>query len=134
MLIKRRGHLGRAGIFGAALCAFGLAVLALAAIVQELFYEGDFWLMPAFVVPGVAALAVGLALVGWAVLRSRLLPTWSGVSLLAGALLLLGANEQTAAVLLAVPFGLAWVATGATLLQRRNSFTSPAPDAGAQAA
>lgn len=115
MLIKRRSRLGRTGILGAALCAFGLAVLALAAIVQELSYEGDFWLMPAFVVPGAAALAGGLALVSWTVLRSRLLPTWSGGSLLAGALLLLGANEQTAAVLLAVPFGLAWVATGITL-------------------
>jgi hypothetical protein len=29
---------------------------------------------------------------------------------------LLGANEQTSAVLLAVPFGVAWLATGAALL------------------
>ena len=54
---------------------------------QELVYVSDFRWMPAFVVPGITALAVGLALVGWTVVRSRVVPSWVGVSLLVGALL-----------------------------------------------
>jgi hypothetical protein len=54
--------------------------------------------------------------VGWTVLRSGILPTWLGVALLVSALLLPAANEQTSAVLLAIPFGLAWATTGLILL------------------
>ena len=123
LLIRRRGHLGRTGVVGAAACGFGVAVLAVALALQELVYGSDFRWMPAFVVPGVTALAVGLALVGWTVVRSRVVPSWVGVSLLIGAVLLVGANEQTAAVLLAVPFGIAWLATGAALMLRRREAT-----------
>lgn len=133
-LVKRRDRLGWTGVLGAASGAFGIAVLGSAAAVQELFYEGDFPLMPVFVGPGVLALAGGLGLVGWRVLRSRVVPTWSGVAVLVGAALLLGANEQTSAVLLAVPFGAAWGAAGATLLLRGARVTSTAPDATAPVA
>ena len=70
---------------------------------------------------------MGLALVAWTVLRSRVVPTWAGVGLLVGAVLLLGTNEQTAAVLLAVPFGVAWLATGAALMLRRHEGAPATP-------
>ena len=117
-LIKRQNGLSWSGRLGALLCGLGMVALVVVATVQELFYHGDFPWMPGFVVPGMLALAVGLALVGWTLLRSSVLPTWLGVVLLASALLLLGANEQTSAVLLAIPFGLAWATTGAMLLLR----------------
>ncbi|GAA2153729.1 hypothetical protein GCM10009844_38580 [Nocardioides koreensis] len=127
LLVRRRNELGRTGVLGAAACGFGIGALALAAGVQALAYDGDFPWMPAFVGPGVAALVVGLALVAWTVLRSRVVPTWAGIGLLIGAVLLLGTNEQTTAVLLAVPFGVAWLATGAALLLRRPEGAPAAP-------
>ena len=128
-LVRRRGRLGWTGAVGATACAVGIVLLALATALQEIFYDGDFAWMPVFVGPGVIALAVGLALVGWTIRRSRVVPSWAGVCMLVGALLLLGANEQTAAVLLAAPFGLAWLATGAALLSGR-SWSAPAAEVG----
>lgn len=126
LLIRRHGRLGWTGVVGATACGVGVVTLALAAALQEVLYDGDFPWMPTFVGPGVIALAAGLALVGWTVLRSRVVPPSVGVSLLIGAVLLVGANEQTAAVLLAVPFGVAWLATGAALMLRRDGTTSVA--------
>ena len=61
--------------------------------------------MPGLVVPGVLLLGLGLALTAWVVLRARILAVPLSLSLLATALLLPFANEQTSRVLLAVPFG-----------------------------
>lgn len=77
--------------------------------------------MPVFVVPGLVALVVGLALLGWTILRSGILPKWLGAVLLFSAVLMLGTNEQTARVLLAAPFGLVWAAAGLALLPRHAS-------------
>jgi hypothetical protein len=124
LLIRRHSRLGWTGVVGATACGVGVVTLAVAAGLQELLYDGDFPWMPAFVGPGVIALVAGLALVGWTVLRSRVVPPSVALSLLIGAVLLVGANEQTAAVLLAVPFGLAWLATGAALMLRRDGTSS----------
>src|SRR6476620_6038465 len=59
VLVRRHGRMGRAGVAGALACALGLALLAVASAIQALFYDGDFPLMPGFVLPGVAALVVG---------------------------------------------------------------------------
>ena len=126
VLIRRHGSLGWTGVVGATACGFGVAVLGLGIALQRLVYGPDFHWMPLFVAPGVTALVVGLALVGWTVLRSRVVPSWVGVGLLVGAVLLLGVNEQTGAVLLAVPFGMAWLAAGAALLLRRGEATPAA--------
>jgi hypothetical protein len=123
LLIRRHSRLGWTGVVGATACGAGVVTLASAAALQELLYDGDFPWMPAFVGPGVIALAAGLTLVSWTVLRSGVVPPWVGVSLLVGAVLLVGANEQTAAVLLAVPFGMAWLALGAALMLRRDMTT-----------
>lgn len=61
----------------------GVAVLVLAMLLQSVFFEGDFGPMPYFVVPGLAALVVGVVVLALTVLRSGILPFWA-----AGALLL----------------------------------------------
>jgi hypothetical protein len=121
LLVRRTGRLGRMGVAGAALCGLGVLTLAVAVVLQELVYGEDWDGMPYAVGPGVAALVVGAVLLGWTVLRSSLLPRWSGIALIVGALLLLGSNEQTSAVLLAVPLGLAWAATGLVLVLRAQA-------------
>ncbi len=123
VLTRRQGRLGRTGVIGASAAGLGITVLVLAVALQGLFFGQDFRWMPAFVVPGVTSLAAGLALLGWTVLRSRVLPAWLALWLIVGAVLLVGANEQTAAVLLALPFGVAWLATGAALLVHRSEET-----------
>ena len=67
------------------------------------------------VVPGLLALVVGFVVAGIAILRARVLPRWVAVLIVVGALAMLGANEQTARVLLMIPFGVAWVAVGYVL-------------------
>jgi hypothetical protein len=129
LLVRRHGRLGRMGVVGATFCGVGVVVLGLAAALQQFVFGVDFRWMPAFVLPGVAALVVGLALVAATVLRSRILPSWVGAGLLIGAVLLVGANEQTAAILLAVPFGLALLAAGATLLLRQPEAVAATPTA-----
>lgn len=128
VLIRRQARLGWTGGLGAASCAIGVAVLALGSALQSLFFAGDFPLMPLFVLSGVPAFAAGGVLLGWTVLRSRVLPMWSGLSLLLGALFLLGADEQTSVVLFAAPLGLAWVAIGVNLLLRGVRVPSGARD------
>ena len=90
----------------------------LAGVAQSIFYNGDFWAMPYFVVPAALALVAGFVLLGVAILRLGVLPRWSAALLIAGALALLGMNEQTTQVLLAIPFGVAWAAIGAVLWSR----------------
>lgn len=127
VMIRQRGPLPRTAVVGAALATTGLVVLAGAVSVQALLFpDGDFDLMPFLVGPGVLLLAAGLAAVGWTVLRSGVLPRWAGASLLVGAVLILGSNEQTNAVLLAVPFGIAWIASGLALVARRSGPAAPA--------
>lgn len=116
--VRSTGPLGRVGTIGAALCGLGTLSLATGVALQQLAADGDFDRMPWFVGPGVALIALGAGLVGWTVLRSSVVPRWAGAALIVGAALLILANEQTAAVLLAVPFGLAWSTTGAALLLR----------------
>jgi hypothetical protein len=71
--------------------------------------------MPYFFIPGGLALVAGFMLLGLAILRARVLPRWTAGLLIVGALAMLGFNDQTAQVLLAIPFGVAWVAVGYAL-------------------
>ncbi len=114
-LVRRYGRFGRMGRAGAAIGAFGATLLVFAGLVQGIFFGGDFPLMPYFVIPGGLALIVGVLLVGVAVLRAGVLPRWVAVLVIVGALFMLLANEQTARVLLTIPFGVAWVAVGYAL-------------------
>lgn len=110
--VGRFGTLGRAGLGSA---ATGIVVLLLALLVQTIFFRGDFPLMPNFVIPAGLALVVGVVLLGITILRSGVLPRWTAALLIIGALAMLGVNDQNERILLAIPFGLAWIAVGYVL-------------------
>ncbi len=114
-LVRRYGRFGRAGKAGVLIGAAGAALLAIATLAQAIFFSGDFALMPYLVVPGLLALVVGFLLLGIAILRAGVLPRWVAALVIVGALFMLGTNEQTARVLLTIPFGVAWVAVGYAL-------------------
>ncbi len=112
-LVRRSGHFGKAGVL---IGAVGAALLVIATLIQVIFFGGDdFPLWPHFVITSLLALVVGFVLVGIAILRAGVLPRWVAVLIIVGALLMLAANEQTARVLLMIPFGVAWVAVGYVL-------------------
>lgn len=115
VLVRRAGRFGTLGKVATVLALVGGSVLMLAGLVQALVFDGDFLLMPYFVIPGVASLIIGLVLLAATVLRSGVLPRWAAVSLLVGAVAMVGFNEQTRAAWLALPFGLAWIAVGYAL-------------------
>ncbi|MDO3397521.1 hypothetical protein QWJ41_17475 [Nocardioides sp. SOB44] len=125
-VLAQIGELGWIGVAGLATCASGIVVLAVMAL--PTFQDQTRPL------PGLVAVAVGLALVGWTVLRSSVVPTWTGIGLLAGVLLLAGVSEQNSRVLLALPFGIAWLIAGVVLLQRFRTEveTDPHPASGAR--
>ena len=94
-----------------------LLILLGVAFVVSTFVDNDWNGMPGLVVPGIVLVATGLVLVAWAVLRAGVLPRWTALLLVASAVLLPFANEQTSRILLAVPFGLCWMVAGAVLLR-----------------
>lgn len=110
--------------------ALGSALLLAAVLIQAILFAGDFWDMPYFVIPALLALVVGFLLLGWAILRSGVLLRWCAALLIAGTLALLGMNEQTVQVLLAIPFGVAWAVLGAVLWSRRDGAATAAPVTG----
>ena len=123
--LRRRGRLGRVGLVGLGAVVAGVGSLAVGGLLAALVYGPDFEAMPAFVIPGVILVVVGVVLLAVAVLRSGILPRWAGVSLMVAAALLLLANDQTAAVLFGLPFGIAWILVGVAQL-RRNAVIEPA--------
>ena len=114
VLARGLGGLGRTGLVAVLMGALGCVLLLSAGVVSGLV-NSDWNGMPGLVVPGVIFLAVGAAILGWVLFRTKVLPTWLAVLLLCTALLLPFANEQTSRILLAVPFGLAWFVAGVTL-------------------
>lgn len=105
----RHTKLVNAGLITA---AAGFAILLVGVLIQALFFSGDLPWMPFIVIPGVIGVIAGFVLIGIFVLRSGLLPRWLGIFLVVSAVLLVAANEQTAAVLFAIPFGLAVTTVG----------------------
>ena len=112
-LLSRSGELHWSGIAGVSLIGLGVAALLVMSLPQ--IREQT---RPA---PALVAIAVGLALVGWSVLRSSVVPTWAGLGLLGGILLLAAYTEQTSRVLFALPLGLVWLAIGVVLVGRAPS-------------
>ena len=122
-LVIRARNAGRFGVLGktgAAVGAVGVALPVIGSLVQGILYDGDYPLMPYFVIPGVLALVVGFVLLGIAVLRARVLPRWAAVLLVVSSLAMLGFNDQNAQALMAVPFGVAWMAVGYVLWSDRE--------------
>ena len=120
LLARASGRLGPAGRAGLVLGLAGVGLLLAGGLAQALLFGGDFPAMPLFVLPGMLALVTGFLLLGVAVLRAGAVPRWAGGLLMVGALALLGFNDQNAQALLAVPFGLAWVAVGTALWSGRG--------------
>ena len=108
---RNGGRFGRSGRPGPTAIAAGAALLA-AGMALDVW---DFGLVPAFIIRGFLAVIAGLLLLGVAVLRAGALPRWAGVLLIVGALAMLGFNDQNWQALMAVPFGVAWVAVGYAL-------------------
>ncbi len=126
------GRFGRIGRVGLAASGTGVVTVIIASLVQSIFFNNDFWAMPYFVIPAALALVIGCVLLGVAILRSGVLPRWAAALVIIGALALLGMNEQNAQVLLAIPFGIAWVAVGYVLrkgeqLGRAGATGAPLP-------
>ena len=71
--------------------------------------------MPFFLAPGGLALIIGMLLLGVATLRAGVLPRWSAALLIIGAVAMLAFNDQNARALMAIPFGIAWMAVGYAL-------------------
>jgi hypothetical protein len=112
VLARSVGRFGKMGKTGVVIGAVGAALIVIASLIQAVFFGGDFPLMPFFVLPGLLAVVVGFVLLGVAILRARVLPRWAAAVLIVGALAMLGANEQTAWVLMSIPLGIAWVTVG----------------------
>ena len=68
--------------------------------------------------PGLIVLVLGLAVAGIGIARSGVFPVPVGMLIFFSALLLLGANDQDARVLLCVPMGAAAILMGALALRR----------------
>src|SRR5918999_705461 len=112
---RNAGRLGRLGWIGSVASGVGVAALVISGLIQDVFYGGDFPLMPFLVIPAGLVLLVGFLLLGITILRARVLPLWVTVLLVVGTLALLVFNDQNAQVFLAIPFGIAWVAVGYVL-------------------
>ncbi len=129
---RTMGGFGRLGSVGLIAITAGVVTVVIAGLVQGIFYNGDFWAMPYFVIPAALVLVVGFVLLGVAILRSGVLPRWAAALVIIGALALLGMNEQNTQVLLAIPFGVAWVTVGYVLwkgeqLGRAGATGAPLP-------
>jgi hypothetical protein len=127
LLSRSAGRWTRTGSIGVHVGVVGLVVLLAAGVAQAALFDGSFSLMPYFVLPGMVALVLGFLLVGVAILRARVLPRWLGVLLILASLTMLGSNEQTATVLLLIPFGLAWMAAGYVLWSRGTGLVDRRP-------
>jgi hypothetical protein len=124
IVVRGGDRLGPQGLVGLRVSMAGAALLLIAGLAQAIFFAGDFPYMPLFVLSGGLALVIGFLLLGVAIVRSRLLPRWSGLLLVLGALGMLGFNDQNAQALLAIPFGFAWVAIGYVLCSDGGEWSS----------
>lgn len=118
--IRATGRFGRIGRVGLIASAAGVLTIIVALLIQSIFFGGDFWAMPYFVIPAGLAVVVGVVLLGVAILRSGVLPRWAAALLILGTLNMLGMNEQNTQVLMAIPFGAAWAVVGYVLWSRRG--------------
>lgn len=112
VLVRHEGRLGRTGVVGLFAATLGLSLLLVAWVGVAASLGDDFPWIPLLVLPGLAAAIVGFLLLGSSILRSGVLPRGSGMLLIAGSLVLFASNERTAAALLSIPFGIAWIVIG----------------------
>ena len=110
-LLLNTSGLGRLGRTGLVFIAVGAALGAVGMVLNV----RDSSLVPAFIIPGLLAVIAGFLLLSVAALRSGTLPRWASVPLVIGALAMLGFNDQNWQALMAIPFGVGWMAVGYAL-------------------
>ena len=101
---------------GVALSGVGVALFVVGTVLTAI--SEAFWVL---MLPAGLALIVGLVLTGIAAFRTGALPRWAAALLVVGSLAMLGFNDQNAEVLMAVPFGISWIAVGYALWSDRSS-------------
>ncbi|WP_461174182.1 hypothetical protein M1D93_05645 [Arthrobacter sp. Z1-9] len=116
LLARRSGHHRKLANAGLLTAAVGFILLFAGSLIQTAVFAGDFPGMPFFVIPGLLAAITGFLMIGVFILRAGVFPRWLGIFFVVSSFGLLAANEQTPAVLLAIPFGLAMVAAGYFML------------------
>lgn len=121
LLARRSGQRRKLATTGLITAAAGFVLLFAGEIIQSAF----------FVVPGMLAVIAGFLMIGVLILRSGIFPRWLGILFLVSTVALLAANEQTPAVLLAIPFGLAMMTAGYFMVSGggRTGAAPPAPSA-----
>jgi hypothetical protein len=122
---RHAGRFGRLGWAGLIAIALGIALLAVGVVVLNAWNSS---LVPAFVISGGIFMLVGFLLIGLTLLMARVLPRWAAVLLVVGTLAMLGFNDQNWRALMAVPFGVAWVAVGYALRSDRGEITAADTD------
>jgi hypothetical protein len=93
--VRNAGRLGRLGKAGIVVAAIGAALPVIGGLVQGILFDGDYPLVPLFVIPGVLALVVGFVLLGLAVLQAGVLPRWAAVLLVVGRWRCWGSTTRT---------------------------------------
>ncbi len=112
---RNTGCFGRLTRAGVALYVVGVGLLVLGMGLTAI--SEAFWVL---MLPAGLALVIGLTLTGIATLRTGVLPRWSALLLILGSLAMLFFNDQTAQALMAIPFGIGWVAVGYALRSGRG--------------
>ncbi len=107
------GRLVKAGV---ALYVVGITLFVVGTVLNAI--SEAFWVL---MLPAGLAMIVGLVLTGIAVFRTGVLPRWVAVLIVIGSLAMLGFNDQNAEVLMAIPFGIAWIAVGYALWSGRDA-------------
>ena len=101
---------------GVSLYFVGVALFVVGTVLTAI--SEAFWLL---MLPAGLALIVGLVLTGLGALKTGILPRWAAALLVVGSLAMLGFNDQNAQVLVAIPFGIGWIALGFALWSDRSS-------------
>lgn len=101
----------RFGGRGSRLVRIAALVAAVALLVGVGLTPVFFWLAFAAMVVAILAFAV----TGAGLMKSRILPAWSGALLVLTSLLLFGFNTENEQVLFAIPFGATWMVLGLLL-------------------
>lgn len=92
-------------------------IAVLGVVVTAVFLRGDSSLVYFLaVLPGLLLGMLAFAVTGAGLMRSRVLPAWSGALLVLTSLLLFGFNTEDERILFAIPFGLTWMVLGGLLL------------------
>ncbi|MDQ5861698.1 MAG: hypothetical protein M3536_05485 [Actinomycetota bacterium] len=128
LLARRSGQYLKLANAGLITAAVGFMLLFTGMLIQTAFFAGDFPGMPYFVIPGLLAVIAGFLMIGVFILRSGVLPRWLGIFFVVSTVALLAANEQTPAVLLAIPFGLAMVVAGYYMWAGAAAMQAPLPE------